>query len=126
MIWFVKLISGKIIAGLEAVYNRLMESYSIYILHCADDTLYTGMTLDLKRRLRDHASGKHHRAYTYSRRPVRLVWHEEVESKEAAKVREKQVKAMSRPRKEKLIASYTANQGVTAGQGQNDRSFSDD
>jgi putative endonuclease len=87
-----------------------MASFSIYILHCADDTLYTGMTRDLKRRVRDHASGKHHRAYTYSRRPVKLVWHEEVESKEAAEAREKQVKAMSRPRKEKLIATYLADQ----------------
>jgi putative endonuclease len=88
-----------------------MAPYSVYILHCADDTLYTGMTRDLKRRVRDHTSGKHHRAYTYSRRPVRLVWHEEVESKEVAEAREKQVKAMSRPRKEKLIAAYQSDQG---------------
>ena len=88
-----------------------MDIFCIYILHCADDTLYTGMTRDLKRRVRDHVSGKHHRAYTYSRRPVRLVWHEEVESKEAAEAREKQVKAMSRPRKEKLITTYLAELG---------------
>lgn len=111
MALIVKLISVKNAAGCASVYNRRMASYSVYILHCADDTLYTGMTGDLKRRVRDHASGKHHRAYTYSRRPVRLVWHEEVESKEAAEAREKQVKAMSRPRKEKLIAAYLIEQG---------------
>jgi len=88
-----------------------MTTFCVYILHCADDTLYTGMTGDLKRRVRDHVSGKHHRAYTYSRRPVRLVWHEEVESKEAAEAREKQVKAMGRPRKERLIAAYLAGVG---------------
>jgi putative endonuclease len=88
-----------------------MATFCVYILHCADDTLYTGMTGDLKRRVRDHASGKHHRAYTFSRRPIRLVWHEEVESKEAAETREKQVKAMSRPRKEKMIATYLAEVG---------------
>ena len=88
-----------------------MATFCVYILHCADDTLYTGMTRDLKRRLRQHTGGTLHRAYTYSRRPVRLVWHEEVDSKEAAEAREKQVKAMSRPRKEKLIATYLAALG---------------
>lgn len=111
MVRIVKLISGENAAGVGAVYNRQMATFCVYILHCADDTLYTGMTRDLKRRVRDHASGKHHRAYTYSRRPVRLVWHEEAESKEAAEAREKQVKTMSRPRKEKLIAAYMAEQG---------------
>jgi putative endonuclease len=97
-----------------------MAPFSIYILRCADDTLYTGMTGDLKRRVRDHVSGKHHRAYTYSRRPVKLVWHEEVESKEAAEAREKQVKAMSRPRKEKLIATYLAELGESPAPGPNE------
>jgi len=83
-----------------------MPSFCVYILHCADDTYYTGITGDLKRRVREHASGKHHRAYTYSRRPVRLVWHEEVEGKEVAETREKQVKAMNRRQKEKLIERY--------------------
>ena len=83
-----------------------MPSFCVYILHCADDTYYTGITRDLKRRVREHASGKHHRAYTYSRRPVRLVWHEEVEGKEVAEAREKQVKAMNRRQKEKLIERY--------------------
>jgi len=83
-----------------------MPSFCVYILHCADDTYYTGITRDLKRRVREHASGKHHRAYTYSRRPVRLVWHEEVEGKEVAETREKQVKAMNRRQKEKLIERY--------------------
>ena len=77
--------------------------YYIYILQCADDTLYTGSTSDLKRRIREHASGKHRRAYTYSRRPIKLVWFEEVEGREAAKVREKQVKALGRKGKERLI-----------------------
>lgn len=88
-----------------------MPSFCVYILHCADNTYYTGITGDLKRRVREHASGKHHRAYTYSRRPVRLVWHEEVESKEIAEAREKQVKAMSRLQKERLITSYKSMTG---------------
>ena len=76
--------------------------YFIYILHCADETYYTGLTSDLKRRLREHASGKDHRAFTYSRRPVRLVWFEEIADKETARQREKKVKSLKRAQKEAL------------------------
>jgi putative endonuclease len=81
-------------------------TYYIYILQCADGSYYTGLTGDLKRRVREHIHGKHHRAYTYSRRPVKLVWSEQVAGSEAAKLREKQVKALKRPQKEALIATY--------------------
>ena len=77
-------------------------TYYIYVLQCADDTFYTGLTNDLKRRLREHASGKDHRAFTYSRRPVKLVWFEELADKESARRREKQVKGMKRGKKEAL------------------------
>jgi putative endonuclease len=76
--------------------------YYIYILLCADANYYTGLTTDLKRRLREHARGKDHRAYTYSRRPVKLVWFEEVADKETARQREKQVKSLRRLQKEAL------------------------
>lgn len=76
--------------------------YYIYILQCADESYYTGLTNDLKRRLREHASGKDHRAFTYSRRPVKLVWFEEIADKETARQREKQVKSMKRSKKEAL------------------------
>jgi len=77
-------------------------TYYIYILQCADETYYTGLTYDLKRRLREHTSGKDHRAFTYSRRPVKLVWFEEIADKETARRREKQVKSMKRTKKEAL------------------------
>lgn len=77
-------------------------TYYIYILQCADESYYTGLTNDLKRRLREHASGKDHRAFTYSRRPVKLVWFEEIADKETARRREKQVKSMKRGKKEAL------------------------
>jgi putative endonuclease len=77
-------------------------TYYIYMLLCADETYYTGLTSDLKRRLREHASGKDHRAFTYSRRPVKLVWFEEIADKETARRREKQVKNLKRGKKEAL------------------------
>lgn len=80
-------------------------SYFVYILRCADDTFYTGMTSNLKGRLAKHMHGADKRAYTYSRRPLQLVWSEEHPTKEAAKVREKQIKTLSRSQKEKLVRS---------------------
>jgi putative endonuclease len=74
----------------------------VYMLECADGTLYTGSTGDLQRRMREHQQGKHHRAYTYSRRPVRLVWFEEVIDKKEAEAREKQVKRLGRKKREQL------------------------
>ena len=75
------------------------DRYYVYILECADGTYYTGYTSDLKRRISRHAGGADKRAYTYSRRPVRLAWFEEQPSKEEAKLREKQVKSYSRQTK---------------------------
>jgi putative endonuclease len=74
-------------------------TYFIYVLQCADETYYTGLTSDLKRRLREHASGKDHRAFTFSRRPVKLVWFEKIGDKETARLREKQVKNLRHEKK---------------------------
>lgn len=77
--------------------------YYVYILACSDGTYYTGMTSNLKQRISKHASGSNKRAYTYSRRPITLVWSEELPTREDAKQREKQIKVWSRKRKEALI-----------------------
>jgi putative endonuclease len=77
--------------------------YYVYILACADGTYYTGMTSNLKRRISTHTHGSNKRAYTYPRRPVKLVWSEELLILEDAKAREKQIKKLSRQRKEALI-----------------------
>jgi 2-hydroxy-3-oxopropionate reductase len=82
-------------------------AFYVYILECADGTYYTGYTSDLKRRIRRHTNGEDKRAYTYSRRPVRLAWFEEQPSKEQAKLREKQVKTYSRQRKAGLILEHS-------------------
>ena len=78
-------------------------AYYVYILECADGTYYTGMTANLKRRLNQHTTGAHKRAYTYSRRPVRLVWCEALASREDAKQREKQIKRGNRKQKNALV-----------------------
>lgn len=76
----------------------------VYIVECADQTLYTGWTTDVERRLKAHNAGRGAR-YTQQRGPVRLVYVEEVADHSAALKRELQIKRMSRTAKLQLIAS---------------------
>ena len=76
--------------------------YYCYLLRCADDTLYTGVTTDLARRLEEHNDGRGAR-YTASRRPVRLVWKEEHSNRSSAQRREAEIKRKSRRQKKMLI-----------------------
>lgn len=78
----------------------------VYIVRCADGTLYTGWTADLGRRLWQHNTGRGGR-YTRGRRPVTLVYHERLPDRSAAMRREWQIKQLDRERKERLIAAMT-------------------
>lgn len=74
----------------------------VYILLCADGSLYTGWTQDITKRLATHNSGKGAK-YTRSRLPVSLVYCEEMPDKSAALRREAAIKAKTRAQKEQLI-----------------------
>lgn len=76
--------------------------YHVYILRCADGTLYTGCTNDLERRLRTHNAGKGAK-YTRARLPVELVYAEEAADKSQALRREAAIKALPRSEKLELI-----------------------
>ncbi len=78
-------------------------SWYVYILRCADDTLYTGVTTDLARRVAEHNAGKAGAKYTRARRPVVLVYYEQAASRADATRREAALKAVSRGVKETLI-----------------------
>jgi len=75
------------------------EKWFVYILRCADSSLYTGITKDVKRRCGQHNGGTASR-YTRSRRPTKLAWQEAQPSQSAALNREAAINA--RTRKEKL------------------------
>lgn len=77
--------------------------YFTYILECADGTLYTGSTNDLKRRVHEHNHAKSGAHYTKIRRPVRLVYHEEHETLVDARKRERQIQRLSRATKKNLV-----------------------
>lgn len=84
------------------------EHFHVYILLCADGTLYTGYTGNLSRRMKQHQSGSIPRAYTKSRRPVRLVWAGKFNSKDEARTYERKIKKWPAERKENLIAEQEA------------------
>lgn len=73
-----------------------------YILECADGTYYCGWTNNLEKRVATHNEGKGGK-YTRARLPVKLVYHEEFETKEEAQSREWHIKQLSRSQKEELI-----------------------
>jgi len=78
-------------------------SYFIYILKCSDDTLYTGITTDLARRVDEHNSSDKGAKYTKLRRPVSLVYSEESEDRSSASKREYAIKKLTRQQKLELI-----------------------
>jgi len=74
-----------------------------YILECSDDSYYVGITNNLESRVSEHNEGRGS-AYTAARRPVRLLWYEEHETRSSATKREREIKRWKRARKEALIA----------------------
>ena len=79
-----------------------MNQWFVYILRCADGNLYTGVTTDLKRRVKQHNDGTASR-YTRSRLPVKMVYSEKTESQSDALKREFEIKSCPRHKKIDLI-----------------------
>ncbi|QRR03081.1 GIY-YIG nuclease family protein [Dyadobacter sandarakinus] len=79
------------------------KTYHVYILKCADDSYYTGVTNNLNFRFVQHNSGINPECYTYTRRPVELVFSYEFKYVNNAIAFEKQVKGWSRKKKEAII-----------------------
>lgn len=82
------------------------QAYYVYLVRCADDTLYTGYTTDITRRLRVHNDGKGAK-YTRTRRPVQLVYCEQYDTLSDALRREHEIKRMNRSAKHALIRQTT-------------------
>jgi UV DNA damage endonuclease len=78
------------------------DAWFLYLLRCADGSLYTGISTNVSRRCQQHNAGTASR-YTRSRLPVELVYQESQASRSVALKRELAVKAMSRQGKESLI-----------------------
>lgn len=79
-------------------------AWAVYLVRCADGTLYTGCTNDLPARVARHNAGKG-AAYTRSRLPVTLVFHEPAQDRSAALRREAALKKLTRAQKQALIGA---------------------
>jgi len=77
--------------------------YYLYILKCADKTLYTGITVDLSRRVAEHNFSKLGAKYLSGRRPVKLVFSKKFRNRSTASKAEHMIKQLSRKEKLKLI-----------------------
>lgn len=82
-----------------------MNKWYVYIVECADGSLYTGISTDVDRRLLEHNYSLKAAKYTRSRRPVKLVWSKEVENRSEASKEEYKIKRLSRKKKLDLIQS---------------------
>ena len=87
-------------------------TWYVYLLRCADGSLYAGITTDLERRLAEHNAEKTGAKYTRARRPVRLVWSESATDRAVASRAEHALRTLSRREKESMI---TAAGGVDLG-----------
>lgn len=81
--------------------------WNVYVLRCRTGELYTGCTVDLERRMRQHNKGTGSK-FARSRRPVTLVYHEPCEDRSAALRRENEIKRMSRLQKLRLVHTASA------------------
>ncbi|OGH71749.1 MAG: endonuclease [Candidatus Magasanikbacteria bacterium RIFCSPLOWO2_01_FULL_43_20b] len=77
--------------------------YHLYILKCSDKTLYTGITVDLGRRVKEHNSSRLGARYTRARRSVKLVYSKKFRNRSSASKEESRIKKLSRKEKLKLI-----------------------
>jgi putative endonuclease len=87
----------------KLVKSNKMKFLYVYILECADDSFYVGVTNNVGRRFIEHSSGIHEEAYTYGRRPLKLVFCRQFTNPLNAIRYEKQVKGWTKAKKAALI-----------------------
>lgn len=84
------------------------NGWTVYILRCADNSLYTGITTDVARRISEHNSGVRGASYTRARRPVELAFSFKASNRSQASRAEAWIKAKDRKTKESIIQRNTA------------------
>ena len=79
-----------------------MRIYYVYILKCADNSYYTGITSNISKRLEEHQTGRYPDSYTFYRKPLQLAFYAEFTHPEIAIETEKKIKKWSRAKKRSL------------------------
>ena len=94
----------KYLRMIQGMKKRGRKDWTVYILRCGDGSLYTGIAKDVQARIKQHSEGRG-AAYTRSRLPVTLIYQQESLTHSKALIREAQIKAMPRSKKEDIISS---------------------
>ena len=108
--------------NVETKYLRMIQGmkrggrkdWTVYILRCGDGSLYTGIAKDVRARVKQHSEGRG-ASYTRTRLPVQLLYQQEGLTHSKALIREAQIKAMPRSKKEEIILSERTERITPAG-----------
>ena len=92
----------KYLRKIQGMKRKGPKDWTVYILRCGDGSLYTGIAKDVQARVRQHSEGRG-AAYTRTRLPVTLLYEQEGLTHSKALIREAQIKAMPRSKKEEII-----------------------
>jgi len=95
-------VETKYLRMIQGMKRRGRKDWTVYVLRCGDGSLYTGIAKDVRARVKQHSEGRG-ATYTRTRLPVKLLYQQEGLTRSEALVREAQIKAMPRSRKEKTI-----------------------
>jgi predicted GIY-YIG superfamily endonuclease len=87
---------------IQGMKRRGRKDWTVYILRCGDGSLYTGIAKDVRARVKQHSEGRG-ATYTRTRLPVKLLYQQEGLTRSKALIREAQIKAMPRSKKEEII-----------------------
>ncbi len=88
------------------------RTYSLYLLRCADGSLYTGIAVDVERRIDEHRQGKRGARYLRGRGPLALVYQAEAGDRSMASRLEHRVKCLTKAEKEALVAGHMELQSL--------------
>jgi putative endonuclease len=95
-------VETKYLRMIQGMKRRGRKDWTVYILRCGDGSLYTGIAKDVRARVKQHSEGRG-ATYTRTRLPVKLLYQQEGLTRSEALVREAQIKAMPRSKKEEII-----------------------
>ena len=91
---------------IQGMKRRGRKDWTVYILRCGDGSLYTGIAKDVQARVKQHSEGRG-ASYTRTRLPVKVLYQQEGLTRSKALIREAQIKAMPRSKKEEIIDSLS-------------------
>ncbi len=97
-------VESKYLKMIQGMKRRGPKDWTVYILRCGDGSLYTGIAKDVQARVKQHSEGRG-ATYTRTRLPVELLYQQEGLTRSEALVREAEIKAMPRSKKEEIIFS---------------------